>query len=549
LSDHRADHPAQTGQVLVRLARAALLALLLGVVLWAAVLDFLPPTGRDALIHHLAVPKIWLKAGGAVEIPWAAFSYYPMNLDILYLLPLTLNADWGAAIIHHLFGLLTALLIFLYLRKRLGLDWALLGGLLFLSTPIIMRLATLAYVDLGLIFFITGAWMGLVEWASTGAKRFFIMSALALGLALGTKYNALIAPVFLVPAVLVIRSRAGDGFARCVLWGAAYSILALAVFSPWMIRNFHLTGNPLYPLYNGLWGLPSVNPAGTRIDIFTRRSFLFGESVLDVLLVPLRAFFTGQDNSPRFFDGVLNPALILFPLAAVIKPRERGVRLLALFALIWMYVVLFQSSFRIRYMAPVIPVLVVLTVFGLYEFRSFLLRRMSFRLSAAGFTAVVCVFLYLNAAWAFRHWGEVDPVPYLRGREGRSEYLTRKLAYYPAMEYINRRLPLDSNILFLFAGDQGYYSDRDYFFHTYYSGESIRPILLKAGSAGEVRAALRQGSDRMPGATHILIRPDLLGDYLINNFQPDRLRIWSDFANKYLELLYRESGYTLSRIR
>jgi hypothetical protein len=37
-------------------------------------LNITPPISRDALIHHLAVPKLWLLHGGFYETPWANFS-------------------------------------------------------------------------------------------------------------------------------------------------------------------------------------------------------------------------------------------------------------------------------------------------------------------------------------------------------------------------------------------------------------------------------------------------------------------------------------------
>ena len=39
------------------------------------ILNLTPPISRDALIHHLAVPKLWLNHGGFYEIPWAEYSY------------------------------------------------------------------------------------------------------------------------------------------------------------------------------------------------------------------------------------------------------------------------------------------------------------------------------------------------------------------------------------------------------------------------------------------------------------------------------------------
>ena len=52
-----------------------------------SILAFVPPVSRDALTHHLFIPKLYLHHGGIYEIPHLTFSYYPMNLDMLYLIP------------------------------------------------------------------------------------------------------------------------------------------------------------------------------------------------------------------------------------------------------------------------------------------------------------------------------------------------------------------------------------------------------------------------------------------------------------------------------
>ena len=100
------------------------------------ILSWVPPVSRDALTHHLAVPKLYLQHGGIYEIPSIVFSYYPMNLDLLYMIPLYFGNDIAAKFIHFIFALLTAWLIFSYLRKRLDTGWALVGALFFLSLPL-----------------------------------------------------------------------------------------------------------------------------------------------------------------------------------------------------------------------------------------------------------------------------------------------------------------------------------------------------------------------------------------------------------------------------
>ena len=46
---------------------------------------FCSPISRDALTHHLYLPRLYLQHGGIYEIPDLVFSYYPMNLDLLYI--------------------------------------------------------------------------------------------------------------------------------------------------------------------------------------------------------------------------------------------------------------------------------------------------------------------------------------------------------------------------------------------------------------------------------------------------------------------------------
>ncbi len=122
-----------------------------------SVLASVPPTSRDALTHHLFVPKLYIEHGGIYEIPNIPFSYYPMNLDLLYMIPLYFGNDIIPKYLHFLFALLTALLIFNYLKNRTNSLYALLGSLFFLSIPIIVKLSITVYVDLGLMFFTTAS--------------------------------------------------------------------------------------------------------------------------------------------------------------------------------------------------------------------------------------------------------------------------------------------------------------------------------------------------------------------------------------------------------
>lgn len=162
-----------------------------------SILCSVPPVSRDALTHHLALPKIYLEKGLTTELPYIPFSYSPMNVDLLYMMTLSLAEDVAAKYIHFAFGLLTAFAIYLLLSKWIDRLFGLLGAYLFLSLPVIVKLSITVYVDLGLAFFSMAALYAIVQWLGERLRmRYLCMAAIFCGLALGTKYNAL--PLFCI---------------------------------------------------------------------------------------------------------------------------------------------------------------------------------------------------------------------------------------------------------------------------------------------------------------------------------------------------------------
>jgi hypothetical protein len=146
------------------------------------------------------------------EIPFMPFSYFPMNLHLLYMVPLYFGNDIIPKFIHFGFALLTAWLIFSYLQRRLSTAYGLLGVIFFLSVPIILKLSINVYVDLGLIFFSTASLLLLLRWIESGfQKRYLVISAVFCGLAMGTKYNGLITFGLLTLFVPFVYSRYNRG--------------------------------------------------------------------------------------------------------------------------------------------------------------------------------------------------------------------------------------------------------------------------------------------------------------------------------------------------
>ncbi|WP_306549543.1 glycosyltransferase family 39 protein [Desulfobulbus sp.] len=480
-----------------------LILLLLALIIATIILGSVPPVDRDALTHHLFVPKLWLKHGGIYEIPEIPFSYYPMNLDLLYTIPLYFGNDIIPKYIHYFFALLTGLLLYRHLKKRLGVHYGLLGALFFLSVPIIVKLSITVYVDLGVVFFTTASLLLLLHWSEQNFKwRSLVLAGLCCGLAAGTKYNGLISIVVLTLFVPIIyqqntrKEKQSNG--KALLWGCVFGMAALTSFSPWLIRNYAWTGNPIYPLHNSLFqklhqsndnqqGTDSASLANTLQQIshqgsnaFVGRKILYNESWWQSLLLPFRFFYEGKDDDPRYFDGKLTPFLLVLPaLAFLFRPpgaqQRREQNFLLSFALLYFFLTFFQEAMRIRYIVPIVPPLVILSMYGVHSLLNKI--RLSSRTAILRITAIifsaVCLpgfMLWYNGQYITNQFFAVNPLSYLQGKVSRDEYITTFRPEYLAIQWLNKHTTMNNRVLCIFLGNRGYYMNFSPIFLNPYDG-------------------------------------------------------------------------------
>jgi 4-amino-4-deoxy-L-arabinose transferase-like glycosyltransferase len=560
-----------------------MLTVLAAIVLAVVVLGSVPPVDRDALTHHLAVPNLYIQHGRIYEIPHVPFSYYPMNLDLIYLIPLYFGNDILPKYIHFAFALLTGYLIFGYLKQRTRKSlYGLLGALLFISLPVVIKLSITVYVDLGLIFFSTASLLYILKWAANGySARHLILSGVFCGLALGTKYNGLVTFFLLVCLVPVVYLRGEEGALvpgkrpgesrsdsqnhggraalKAVASGVVFSIVALAVFSPWMIRNYIWTRNPVYPLYSGVFtpvekksdiGSPEAadDSVETGMNHFMARKLVFKESLIETLSIPLRIFFQGEDDNPKYFDGRLNPYLLLFPLLGLLcfrrLPRKLQNESMALagFAVLYLLFAFFQTDMRIRYVAPIIPPLVILAVIGISDLGVYIKGHSSSVFSKYGMSMLVlgvALFLVPNLQYVMEQFRIVEPLRYLSGDISRDDYIQKFRPEYAAMRHINRHLPPDARVLGVFLGNRRYYCDRDLIF----DGS------LEAGirSAATAEALGRMLCDK--GFTHVVMRYDLFDKFILSRLSADRLNLFHAFIKNHTESLFSEGGHILFELK
>jgi hypothetical protein len=509
------------------------------------VLGFLPPIGRDELTRHLAIAKLYAKAGRIIEVPMAPYAYSPMLVDMLFIPWIHWGYDFVAKWIHFLFSVLTALLLYAYLARRMNPVYGWLGAFFFLSTPVIFRLGHWASDDLALAFYTTAALLGLLSWREArGANSWLVLAALSLGFALATKPNGWVAALFIVLlfGLMIVKSprRNFPALSREVF---CFGALALAPFLPWLIKNWWQTGNPLFPYFGGVFAA-TVTPVQVGADpasfaaggIFDKREHLYGENVWQIIALPLRVFFFGQDDNPQYFDGVLTPMLILFlPWAFKGKWLEEK-KILAGFALLLLLYAVFLVDLWIRYMLAVVPPLVLLFAYGVFNTYLSIKRPI-----------VLAIVLLSLAAWhgiyLAKYIRDAEPLGYLTGAVSRTEYLVRTLPEYSAFEFINRQTSDGAKIYLLFVGRRAYYSERNYFHDAGDSPDFLLGAIRVATNAAQIEQSLRPNQ-----LTHLLAREELLSHFLGNNLTAAQARQWNEFAGRALTLGFRQRDYAVYQL-
>jgi hypothetical protein len=507
------------------------------------ILCLVPPTARDELTHHLAIPRLYAQSTRIIEVPIAPYSYYPMLLEMFYTPWVYWGYDSVPKLIHALFGFFTGLCLYAYLSRRMNAIYGLLGFFFFISVPSILRLSHWAYVDLGTTFYATASLLCLLRWREDkNAGRWLLLSALSAGFSAATKPNGLV--VWLLLSLFVLFAQVSEprrGFAKIAGDLCLFAMVSVLPFLPWITKNWLQTGNPFFPLLAHWFPAKAVAGGGgsasfTGLGIFTKRALLYGESGWQIGALPLRVFFFGRDDNPQYFDGVLSPMLILFlPWAFKGKWGEEK-KLLVSFALLYFAYAFFLVDLRVRYILPIVPPLVILLVYGIFN--------IYLRIKQPAYLfAGLLLFAVLHGFYLWRYFQEVEPLNYLTGQESRDAYLGRKLPEYPVFQYINGKLPPTAKIYLLFIGRRAYYCERDYF----HDGGELPGLLLSAIRSAKDPVQIKKIL-KSRNITHLMIREALLEQFLNHNLNASQRASWDSFVAHQLQLRFQERGYALYQL-
>lgn len=537
-----------------------LIAIIVVPILLALIASLAPPTAKDTLLYHFALPKAFIAQGSIAFVDGNIASYLALGAEMHSVWAMLLGGIVGPRAAEAAAGATTFMFFPVLLSavfgwaRELNVDrrFSLAAVLLVASVPTAYYVAASAYADLALALYVTLAIYALSRWWQGQETKWLVLIAIFLGAALSIKLTA----VFVIAAfalIILLRARqAQDGsgnLGKILAGGFAALVLAGVIASPWYLRTWKATGSPIFPFYLSIWKGEAAGWDVERSNLFQAMNTQYGgenKNALDYLVAPWNLSVIAQPELARFFDGVLGVAFLIglplliwalwkLDLAVEIKIMAGVATVMYLF---WLF-----SSEQLRYLLPIVPLLAIAIAAAGQKIGGVVSKVVQYSLVAASACG-----LLTTAAWFMQK----APLRVVLGGETRDEYLARNLDYYPYYQTLNTETPADAKVWLINMRRDTYNLDRPYFSDYLFEDWTLRKMVWESRNVQELRAKAAAMN-----VQYVLTRHDFLFDYdrsaLVDDAKPRaeneaKLKIAKDFVLDPTRTVRSDNKFSLVKV-
>jgi hypothetical protein len=387
----------------------------------------MPERGHDALVTHLMLPaRIAWQHVWAFDVDTYVWAVMPMIGDWIYTIGYMLGGESGARLVN--LGCLVVLARLVYEvavwagSREEGALWAVL---LLLSTPLALAETSSLFVESIWSCFVVGGALALLR-LMTGAKHSavqLVVGGVLLGGALAAKaVTFMVLPVLALALAIGMRRWWRADLLRVIAAGGA---AFLAIGTVPYVGAYLLTGNPVFPFFNGYFRSPHY-----ALENFSAPGIFEKGMTWDVLY---RITF----ESPKFLESrpcaagfqwllLIGPIAVLFLLA---RHRRGLVLLLIAFAIAWLT---FAQTAYLRYVFPSFALAAAAAGMAIAGFQP--VRSVSSRsLTVAAIATVALNILYFSSG-GYQHQLRFRV---LASDSAREEFLRDNLPLRTAVDVVN----------------------------------------------------------------------------------------------------------------
>ena len=409
-----------------------------------------PPTAKDTLLYHFAVPKAFIAQGSNAFVEGNIASYLALGVEMHNVWAMLLGgivnqrtAEAAAGAVNWTYFPLLLAAVFGWARELdVSRRWALLAVLVVATVPSAYHVASSAYIDIALALYVTLAIYAMSRWWKSLELGWLILLATFLGAALSIKLTSAFISAAVALVILLRARKEKENSAesrKIVALGFGALLLAGVIASPWYLRTWNATGSPVFPFYMSIWKGEAPGWDIERSNQFQTMNAGYGgadKSPIDYALAPWNLSVAAQPEHAEYFDGVLGVSF-LFGLPTLLWALWKfdlpvqlriGTGVAAIMFLFWLF-----SSQQLRYLLPIVPVLAIATVAAAEKISEReRIARSTFQIS---FVATSIVALLVSIAWFLQR----SPLRVVLGGESRDAFLARNLDYYPFYQFFEYR--------------------------------------------------------------------------------------------------------------
>ncbi len=413
--------------------------------LLALVAAFAPPTETDALTIHAYLPKLYAEHGSMVYLGDHWDSTMAMGPHLLYAAMTALlterAAETAPAILHFLVGALFVLWVWNFTRRLFGRLAAYSATAMLTVTPMMAHTLSAPMADTFFALSAFGAVVSILSLASSPTwRKVFDLSLLAAACAF-SKYSGLAILAALFATGIIVAALNAKTFVKTSVYVAAAVALGVLLASPFYIRNYLWTGNPVFPAQKSLfhtagWEKPSWQDASSGDE----RYGALHKSPANMLLAPWRVT-TDAEISSGGISGAVSPALLcLLPVTFMLRSRKRVFLHLAIATVVTFVVVYWISPRpRSRYYLATLPLASMLAGASLIWLKHY--SRPALLITK--FTVLVGVAAGLAVAGLY----SVSFAKVVFGIQTRDAFLSRTTDFHKTYRWMDEHLPADAAVL------------------------------------------------------------------------------------------------------
>jgi hypothetical protein len=219
--------------------------------------------------YHLTAPRRWLEAGGLVYLPTYTQTNSPMGFDMLYVIALAVWGPVGAKMLHFAAGLFCLLGVFLLGRRLVnGRVGALAVSLLLIPNRWcnVPTLFCVAFTDLAVCWMALASLLAWMAWDQHRERALLWCAALCAGFAASFKFTAVCVPFALLLVILLEARRTREGPRPAAGASLGALVLSIGPLLPWLLRNWIVVENPLYPMLSSV--IPTRDWSAEQARVF-----------------------------------------------------------------------------------------------------------------------------------------------------------------------------------------------------------------------------------------------------------------------------------------